>query len=1258
MRRRVVAGVIVLAVSLFAADALSVGAAGISAMGNLEEDKDVRIFKPGQALVLYKEGEGDSEKKALKALGVDGVKVEKLWQFEGESAGEEKGAVQSRSAKESKAQSADAQNISIGLVSSESMTTEKLVERLSSKENVELAEPNYRIYAQTDDTYYKKQWNLENTGQNGGTAGSSVNVGKKWETVKGSGDVVVAVLDTGVDYEHEDLRENIWENPYAPTLKGEHGFDFVNGDNDPMDDNGHGTHCAGIIGAAGENQTGISGVNQKVKIMPLKILDEDGEAYASEAVDAYNYINRAMSLGVKVAAVNNSWGGGEKSEIFEKLMQRIGERGAVSVCAAGNSSKDKDTLTDEDEEDYPAAYDSAYKLSVASSDHKNELSSFSDYGKNTVDLAAPGNCILSTVSYDCYNPSLYSDEKQKKLSGKFEDFEGGENGGSDWAEFSEEEIGKYYVNTNGKDTSGYQAELTGDVYFGEGAEGKSLKLTFEGLAAGECAGISIPYTLGEDENEIPRSSMMVSAKGPARGEESVLLMMDVPAGSDFPDSLVELLSGSEEFSGIGVTDKADDWVHLELVQPEGAAAVEKNRELRLFFMTEKKGDYCVYLDDVGLSESGIHAAEFGKYDFNSGTSMAAPHVTGAVALAAAQNPKSTSVEKVTEVLTHVRKTQGLKDKTIAGGVLDFSAENKEIAPKIGEVSADIKKGQIIIKGVGLDAPDLKALISKSGKEDAKEAKILQKTKEKVILQADGWINHLVDITVTGYERSSTKKEVYLSGGQRGYSAVGGIDFDLTGSICTDGSNIYLADSYEDSISMLDLSDLEYAEGEYICEIQPSRYFKKDTGSYGTYDFIFGKDLVYMDGWLYNVAAYSEVGGADDEEEGEGGGPGSAAAYSSQYKLFAVSPEEGRVLDLGALPSQMRQTEDWTLAAYNGRLYLMGGYDYKNKTCSTSVYVYTPSVKKWTKGTSLPEGRAGGKALQSGGRLIYTLGYGEGQEGLSRQEQECPAALVWDGSRWKTSAQKLEIYGGQKEVIHGSRKYLCYEAGLGICAEGLVYAGVPAAGLGDTFVYRADKDLYQAMDRGLSKEISESAFSAISVGGMLYVSDEAGRWYRTPVNSGLVKVSVKKLTAGKIVNGNKGFVPGTAVRLTAKPKKGYAVKTFTVDGKKVKGWTKTVRLTKNGTASASFGKAIKKLTLSKKKVTLKAGKTYKLKVKISPKNACNKKLTYTSSNKKYATVSSKGVIKAKKAGKGKTVTITVKTTDGSKKYAKCKVKIRR
>lgn len=325
--KRILSSIIVLIMmfTCFGFGTISAGATekNIPKSGIVKKETNERDYKEGEALVVFESDGTLTKSQAAKSISNDSeMKISKLWDFEvpAEEVGE------SRFLKRAKAKGV-VSSVNVALIKSDTLTTKQLVNKLKKQENVKYAEPNYRVKAlSTNDTYFSKQWNLENTGQNNGTVGKSTNVSQKWNETAGSNEKVVAVVDTGVDYLHEDLKANMWENTYQPTLRGEHGFDFINGDPDPMDDNGHGSHCAGIIGAAGNNGAGISGVNQNVKIMALKMLDGEGSGYASEEVSCYHYINKAMSLGVNVVAINNSWGGGESSKIFETLVDIVGEK--------------------------------------------------------------------------------------------------------------------------------------------------------------------------------------------------------------------------------------------------------------------------------------------------------------------------------------------------------------------------------------------------------------------------------------------------------------------------------------------------------------------------------------------------------------------------------------------------------------------------------------------------------------------------------------------------------------------------------------------------------------------------------------------------------------------------------------------------------------------------------------------------------------------------------------------------------------------
>src|SRR5437870_5040907 len=257
-------------------------------------------------------------------------------------------------------------------------------------------------HVHADDEMFFQQWGLFNNGQNGGRVGADISAMRAWAITKGSDQVVVAVLDSGVDYSHPDLANNIWTRPEIikqyedddltdGAVDDLHGFNLVEDTGDPMDDNGHGTHVAGIIGAEGGNGMGIAGVNWKVKIMPLKFLDAEGSGTTKDAIEAINYVINRKRAGVNVRIISASWGSTTKSRALEDVIRKAGDEGILFVAAAGNSSSDNDR-----EPHYPASYDLGNVISVAAVNRNDELASFSNYGAKSVQVAAPGEEILST----------------------------------------------------------------------------------------------------------------------------------------------------------------------------------------------------------------------------------------------------------------------------------------------------------------------------------------------------------------------------------------------------------------------------------------------------------------------------------------------------------------------------------------------------------------------------------------------------------------------------------------------------------------------------------------------------------------------------------------------------------------------------------------------------------------------------------------------------------------------------------------------
>jgi subtilisin family serine protease len=275
---------------------------------------------------------------------------------------------------------------------------------------VEYAEPNYEIKLDANegplvpvlprDPQFEEQWALSNSGQRGGKKGADISATLAWAKTTGSEDVVVAVLDTGVDYNHEDLVSNMWTRPdnLAPyhdnqlgTIDDVNGFNAIDNAADPMDDNGHGTHCAGIIGAEGENDLGIAGVNWKVQIMPLKFMNAGGSGTTKDAIEAINYAIERKKAGVNIRIISASWGSTQRSRPLEAIIRKAYENDILFVAAAGNASTDNDRTPH-----YPSSYNVPNVISVAALDRHDQLASFSNYGVKSVAIAAPGVDILST----------------------------------------------------------------------------------------------------------------------------------------------------------------------------------------------------------------------------------------------------------------------------------------------------------------------------------------------------------------------------------------------------------------------------------------------------------------------------------------------------------------------------------------------------------------------------------------------------------------------------------------------------------------------------------------------------------------------------------------------------------------------------------------------------------------------------------------------------------------------------------------------
>lgn len=288
---------------------------------------------------------------------------------------------------------------------SQGMSVEGALAVFQADTRVATAEANYRLLIEgiPNDPRFSSMYGLNNTGQTGGTQDADIDAPEAWNISTGTRRTIVAVIDTGVDYNHQDLAANMWRNTgeiagdgidndgngYADDI---YGYDFANNDANPFDDQGHGTHVAGTIGAAGNNGIGITGVNWNTRIMALKFLGADGSGSTAGAISALNY---AVRMGANLS--NNSWGGGGSSSLLSQAISNAKNAGHIFVAAAGNSGQNNDVTAN-----YPSNYSFDNVVAVAATDSRDALASFSSYGATTVDIAAPGVGILSTLPGNSY----------------------------------------------------------------------------------------------------------------------------------------------------------------------------------------------------------------------------------------------------------------------------------------------------------------------------------------------------------------------------------------------------------------------------------------------------------------------------------------------------------------------------------------------------------------------------------------------------------------------------------------------------------------------------------------------------------------------------------------------------------------------------------------------------------------------------------------------------------------------------------------
>jgi subtilisin family serine protease len=327
---------------------------------NPTHQEAVARYREGEILVRFRDGVSQRDKETI--LATHGVRRKQ--QLEGDSGFEKLELAAGRDAKAA-------------------------VLQLLQNPQVQFAEPNFLISKEDltpNDPQFTQQWALQNTGQNGGQSGSDIKAGAAWETTTGSLSTTIAVIDSGIDFTHPDLRNNQWINP-SPSARGDlHGWDFVDDSAEIKDEQGHGTAVAGIIAAEGNNSSGVTGVMWRASLMSLRVLDNTGTGDVANAVEAIDY---AAAHGAHV--INLSWGTTGDSFVLKDAIERAQRRNVVVVCSAGNGGQNLDQTPY-----YPASFGLNNLIVVAATDDYDQAASWSNWSARQVTVAAPGTNILTT----------------------------------------------------------------------------------------------------------------------------------------------------------------------------------------------------------------------------------------------------------------------------------------------------------------------------------------------------------------------------------------------------------------------------------------------------------------------------------------------------------------------------------------------------------------------------------------------------------------------------------------------------------------------------------------------------------------------------------------------------------------------------------------------------------------------------------------------------------------------------------------------
>lgn len=1141
------------------------------------------------------------------------------------------------------------------LVSSEKYSTAEMMSLLRENKDVSEVIPNGRIEPESVPDYelndpYSRFSYQQNTSEAMNTVGRQVddrgyeasqipsqNLSVGWEKADRAGkpekEIVVAVIDTGVDTTHEDLKDVMWQNPGNIGLLGEHGYDFNKNKEVLTDPDGHGTHCAGVIAAQAGNSLGISGgAGGRVKIMGLKIMNDEGSGtsnYLFGVLGAFEYVLKAKRMGVNVALVSNSWGMSREVDgagFYEDIFKLMKQAGILNFIAAGNSGYDDDTANAA-----PGDMESDNVVTVGAMGENGKAAPFSQYGNTSVDVFTPGTNILSTVSYDCYFPAIYSPEKLKETTayyGEFSQEQGasdgtfipvtGDDGAMDYTGVKRFGASKVKLPAG----ASYELKVEKGNYFNTSKAPASLNWTVHGLKPGESYYMYFPYEKDEDseENDTYFSALY---KAVWAGDD---IKLTVRTGE-----VIEKKDGTLEMYGDGVRgyapmksydglmyhttgavssyrqtkkkDVASYGIGICLSVPEDAAQLE-----------HASATLC--LDSIAVSKAGVKKVSFGKYDIMSGTSMACPAAAGAAALLSYIEPEGSEAagrktgsayadylkNRLLSMTTHSGELEG---KCLTEGYIDFKKFDVK-QPVITNAYVLSDTGDILLEGMNLGSKETTEVQYRRLAVEGSEYKTIPKDSGGgmyvswdmpgdsilVLHGAKELIGTYTRFLITNGEASGTGA-FFLVQGIGKYVPVTTADHVLEDIFTdSDGQEVY-ALTREGDVGRLDVN------GGTLCLYNEKKTFKEQLKMIvlqymGISEFAYYNDAVsfstistvHMDGVFYHMI--------------------NVQAGADQLKVLALIDVNSPNPVWGFMKLSEPEEGLYNIFGLDGRLYSFGGRAAGETGNVVDRHVSCLNMKtgKWERiDAELPEDfiEIHGCTYDGALYLMCCQIYDNGGN-----VKDSNAVWRFDGANF--TRMKTEIRSPFRHSY--SAGYPALRPALAEAKNGIVGTGISIDGCGNSFRYSPKEDklypIWRTLDDGLAAAAVQKA--VVTAKG-LYL-------YRAEIFDDIWSPMLYHLDAG-----NDTFETQ------------YEVKASTDDTPA----TTTPAVTKQ--------KSKAKLVVTKK--AIKRGKSYKIKVK----NLNGQKISCSVSKKtkkRGVTVSSSGKVSVKKKAKKGTYKVKVKV-DGNASF---------